>query len=454
MSYWSEGTDRLRVDVEATDNNNVAHPAKRHWVKNGTTVCTVEDLGPGAGPPMATLTHSTFSQTSIFTFLAINPLDRAFRPADSFRLNRGALKLHVLSENSLVEGRRCVEIQNGNDSGSMWEKCWVDPARADLMLAYELWFRRNESHEPDSRESIEYRDDPTSGWLPTRWTYDNRSLVEANVTKAAINEQLPADTFSLAVAAGTLVFDELSPERYRATADGGKADVVKFESPASLRVAEALEHRSDFRIERQSLKDAFDYISARYQIPIIVPEADYANVGIEPAVQVGPVPPGLKVADLLKQILAKSPKPTGFRIEDEVLKVSPKFTEHGALHIRPAPALPKNASEKERKIQAALEMPVDFNIEPQPLKDALDFIMARYQIRILDRSTNRLDDGGQSRLPGDQAPQPADDSLGRMPGRPRLHDRTRRAPDRSRPSATGASRPATVVCDQAAKRSA
>ncbi len=31
-------------------------------------------------------------------------------------------------------------------------------------------------------------------------------------------------------------------------------------------------------------------------------------------------------------------------------------------------------------------MPVDFNIEPQPLKDALDFIMGRYQIRIwIDR---------------------------------------------------------------------
>ncbi len=386
VSYWSEGTDRLRIDVEATDNNNAAHPAKRHWVKNGTTVCTVEDQGPAAGPPIATLTHRTFSQTSIFTFLAINPLDRAFRPADSFRLNRGALKLHVLSENSLVEGRRCVEIQNGNDSGSMWEKCWVDPARADLMLAYELWFRRNESHEPDSRESIEYRDDPTSGWLPARWTYDNRSLVEANVTKAAINEQLPADTFSLAVAPGTLVFDELSSERYRATADGGKADVVKFDSPASVRVAEALESRSDAQIEPQSFQDAIDFISARYQIPIILKKDDFDAAHVDGTTEVVVKRRGIKIADLLKDLSAQLAKPFGFRIEDEVLKISPKFNEHGALHIGSATALPQNASEKERKIQEALEMPVDFNIEPQSLKDALDFIMARYQIRIwIDR---------------------------------------------------------------------
>ena len=117
----------------------------------------------------------------------------------------------------------------------MWEKCWVDPARADLMLAYdgfgfgEMRVTNQTQGNPLNTGTTQRRDG-----CPLNWTYDNRSLVEANVTKAAINEQLPADTFSLAVAAGTLVFDELSSERCLATADGGKADVVKFESPASL----------------------------------------------------------------------------------------------------------------------------------------------------------------------------------------------------------------------------
>lgn len=35
-----------------------------------------------------------------------------------------------------------------------------------------------------------------------------------------------------------------------------------------------------------------------------------------------------------------------------------------------------------RQIQTVLSQPVDFSIEPQPLKDAIDFIGTRYGIRI------------------------------------------------------------------------
>jgi hypothetical protein len=80
--------------------------------------------------------------------------------------------------------------------------------------------------------------------------------------------------------------------------------------------------------------------------------------------------------------LAKCPKPVGFRVEHEVLKISPKFAGQAPIRARPVAAPPKLASPKARKIQEALETPVDFNIQPQSLKDALEFIGAYYQIRI------------------------------------------------------------------------
>jgi type II secretory pathway component GspD/PulD (secretin) len=81
--------------------------------------------------------------------------------------------------------------------------------------------------------------------------------------------------------------------------------------------------------------------------------------------------------------LAQGQKRAGFWIEDEVLKISPKFVGQEPIHVRPAPVAPKVESPQARAIRESLEMPVDFNIEPQSLKDALDFIAARYQIKIV-----------------------------------------------------------------------
>ena len=81
--------------------------------------------------------------------------------------------------------------------------------------------------------------------------------------------------------------------------------------------------------------------------------------------------------------MAQGQKPAGFRIEDEVLKISPKFVGQAPIHVRPAPVAPKLESPQARTIREALEMPVDFNIEPQSLKDALEFMAARYQIKVV-----------------------------------------------------------------------
>jgi hypothetical protein len=162
---------------------------------------------------------------------------------------------------------------------------------------------------------------------------------------------------------------------------------VKLDSPASLRIQEALAAKSDFRIEPQSLQDAVEFIAARYQIPIVLNLKEFAKAGIDVTSEVKFPRAGVAVADVLKNLLGQCQKPAGFQIEDEVLKISPKFIGQAPIHIKPAPVAPKAESPKARAIREALEQQVDFNIAPQSLKDALDFVAARYQIKVvIDRS--------------------------------------------------------------------
>ncbi|HET6326369.1 MAG TPA: M56 family metallopeptidase [Planctomycetaceae bacterium] len=394
VNYWAEGPDRSRIDIVAIDSRKPTHnrfTANTRSMKNGMTECLVEEPGQGAGPPIAMLTQGRQRRlTTLATYWELNGLTLAFHPLDFLSLNPPSRKFRVVSENALINGRRCVEIQNSNQKGNNFENWWVDPARDDVVVAYEFWVPPLQSREPASAVSIEHRHDQTHGWVPARWTYDyGGCLVESTVSKFAINERLPEDTFSLDVAPGTLVFDMRTAEQYRAATNGGKSDVVQFDSPLSLFTQRVLEAKSDVSIEPQSLKDALEFVATRYGIPIVLYEKDFKEAVISTAVQVHEKRSGMRVVDLLKILFDQCPKPIGFRIEDEVLKVSPKFTEQGALRVRPAPSLPEPASsrarqlqEPARKIQLALEMPVDFSIEPQSLKDALEFIAARYQIRI------------------------------------------------------------------------
>jgi hypothetical protein len=143
-----------------------------------------------------------------------------------------------------------------------------------------------------------------------------------------------------------------------------------------------LETRTEFQFEPQSLKDAIDFIAARYGIPIFLDQKEFAAAGIDLTSEVQFKREGIAVAELLKILLGQMSAPAGFRIEDEVLKISPKFARQTPIEAKAAPAPDKLDSPAARNIQKALEQPVDFNIEPESLKDVFDFIKARYQIPI------------------------------------------------------------------------
>jgi beta-lactamase regulating signal transducer with metallopeptidase domain len=394
FSFWAEEPDRCRFDSTPVASPQPAATrlaVKTHSVRNGATELTVEDPDNAGGSPICSVSAAGGRWQRIAPvrmFWTLYALTLTIRPLDAFGTGVQPPKFRITTENALIDGLRCVEIQTVDRHGRL-ERCWVDPAREDLVVAYEL--QEDQDRPKEARTvSIQYRYDPVHGWVPAGWTSKQPGeLSEDRVTKYAINEPIPAETFSLKLAPGTLVFDQRTRERYRVAKDGSKSDVVKADSLASLRILEALASKSDFRIEPQSLKDAVEFIAARYQIPIVLKQKEFEEAGIDLSSEVQFPRKGIALADLLKSLLAQVQKPAGFWIEDEVLKISPKFVGQPLIHLRPAPVAPKLEPPKARAIRETLEMPVDFSIEPQSLKDALDFVAARYQIRIvIDRSVD------------------------------------------------------------------
>ncbi len=383
FSFWAEEPDRCRFDSTPVANPQPAaatFAVKSHSVMKGATALSVEDPANAMDSPVCRLTASGGN----WRRLASPQIMLTIRPLDAFV--RGQRPFRIVTENAVIAGVRCVELQNSDANDRWLERCWVDPTRDDIIVAKELQFHpKDEGRPKDVRTiAIQYRRDPVHGWVPAAWTSQQPGeLSEDRITKFAINEPIPPETFSLKLAPGTLVFDERTREQYRVDKDGSKSDVVKIDSPASLRIQEALASKSDFRIEPQALKDAIEFISARYQIPIVLNEREFAKARIDVTSEVQFKREGIAVADLLKNLLGQCQKPVGFRIEDEVLKISPKIVGQAPIHIRPAPVAPKTESPKARAIRQALEQPVDFNIEPQSLKDALEFVAARYQIRVV-----------------------------------------------------------------------
>jgi hypothetical protein len=384
FTMWAARPYRFRLDrapLVASAPIATTFAGKTRTVTAGLTELSVQEPANAEGLPVATISARR-DQSPLPT--ATGALTLTFHPPDAF-LNSRSQAFRVTSEDALVNALHCVEIQKSNERGNVIEKSWVDPARDDVVVAYELWFPPKERR---STISIEYQQDRVHGWVPARWTDSSAGeRREETVTKYAINEPIPAETFSLKLAPGTLVFDQGTREQYRVAKDGSKSDVVNAGSLPSLRILEALASKSDFKIEPQSLKDAVDFIGARYQIPIVPNQKELAEGGIDLSREVQFPRQGIALADLLKSLLAQGQKPAGFCIEDEVLKISPKFVGQPLVHVRPAPVPPKLESAKARAIREALEMPVDFAIEPQSLKDALDFVAARYQIKIvIDRT--------------------------------------------------------------------
>ncbi len=143
-----------------------------------------------------------------------------------------------------------------------------------------------------------------SGFLE-RW---ERNFTENTVTKYAINERFPEQTFSLKVSPATLVFDSGLPSDIASQPTAGSPRSFKSIRWRVCKFRGSCRPHPTSRSSGKPLKDAIDFIAARYQIPIVVYKADFEAVGCPDTWLVGPIPPGMKVAELLKDTLRQVPQ--------------------------------------------------------------------------------------------------------------------------------------------------
>lgn len=77
---------------------------------------------------------------------------------------------------------------------------------------------------------------------------------------------------------------------------------------------------ADFTIEPQPLRDALDFVAARYQINIVIDPSVTSTIKVKIAA------PGIRLRSLLSILLEQFPNPVGFKIEDDALKIYPEVT--------------------------------------------------------------------------------------------------------------------------------
>jgi beta-lactamase regulating signal transducer with metallopeptidase domain len=246
------------------------------------------------------------------------------RPFSQSGFDPSPAKWRLVGENAIINNLHCVKLattRNGFD-----ESLWVDPARDDFIVGWELLVGRSGS---STLVTIGYRRDEKHGWLPTRWTetqtwpQQTRST-EETIVGCSIDEPIPNEIFAPAFPPESTVLDTRTLERYRLSKTGAKVTIAKFDSPETLKIVKSLEQPVDFTIDPEPMKDAFEFIATRYQIKIVIDPA-VARAGVDTAMEVQNDTPGIKLKDVIPALLKQAPNPLVYRVEN------------GALTILPAP---------------------------------------------------------------------------------------------------------------------
>jgi uncharacterized membrane protein YgcG len=112
---------------------------------------------------------------------------------------------------------------------------------------------------------------------------------------------------------------------------------LRSESKPEQRISEALDQQVDFEIQPQGLKEALDFIAARYQIPIVTDTKALEDANVDLSTEVHGNFPGIKLRNLFKLLLEQMSQPLTYVIEDEVLKITTVDKANDKLSIRMYP---------------------------------------------------------------------------------------------------------------------
>ena len=143
----------------------------------------------------------------------------AFRPLQSPFGDWTLENSRVTSQNAVVGRGHYVKIEKSDARARITEACWVDPRRDDLVIHFQREFGTGS----EEWISLEYKQDPRHGWVPTSWQREIRDTTElgtrramrslteeAVVTECKINDDFLPGTFQIRFPAGVIVHDEAS----------------------------------------------------------------------------------------------------------------------------------------------------------------------------------------------------------------------------------------------------
>jgi hypothetical protein len=254
--------------------------------------------------------------------VSVFPILLYARAISQGKLSEFPKRWHVISENAIIGNKHCVKLQMPRDD--VTDNLWVDPGREDLILGWE----RLRNGRFSEFVSIDYRNDKEHGWVATGWTTTdhsngaNRPIVDT-IASFKINDAYPKDAFAPAFPPGTAVIDWKLLESYVVADDGSKTNVVKYDSPETLKIQEALNQTVDFQIDQEPLKDALEFIAARYQIKVAIDVQAVRDKLIDPSIDVKLGVTGIKLKSMLHLLLEQSRKPLAYEIRNGSLVIVP-----------------------------------------------------------------------------------------------------------------------------------
>ena len=189
VDLWIEGTARYRVDLRSAPDDAV-----RRQAFDGETTRFYDaterrgDITAGDPGPVG---------------VRLFPIWLLVKPLSRYGLEPSPAKWQVVGEKAIIDNLHCVKLQTTHQRRR--ETIWIDPARDDLIVAWELHRRRS-----DTLVTIGYRRDKKLGWVPERWTETTPGRSRATETKIvdySINESAPRELFAPPFPPETTVLD-------------------------------------------------------------------------------------------------------------------------------------------------------------------------------------------------------------------------------------------------------
>ena len=170
-----------------------------------TDVIDIDSPDPPTPRPPITGIEGRWEETENAAHIALMLTFRPFEPVLHWRLENCSVL-----PGSTKEGY--VKLERRAERDRYFERCWVDPTREDIIVAFEHL-------KPNGRtvmfaHTFKYQHDAKFGWVPSQWSCKFTGSMaqaphrsESTVTKYAINEPFPPGTFLLTFPPGTQLFD-------------------------------------------------------------------------------------------------------------------------------------------------------------------------------------------------------------------------------------------------------